>query len=437
MIKVSLISLGCPKNLVDSEGLLKLLAEEGIDHDPDPANADLLLINTCGFIETAKRESIEEILKLVETKGRRQLVVFGCLAKRYGDELKKEIPEIDVIFGVGEEDKIVAYCKEVAGMRDLGFGVGDRNTPVSSAKPSLLTPEPSSYGYLKIAEGCDRGCTYCVIPDIRGKFRSGNPESILKKAERLVASGRKELIIIAQDITSFGRDIPGYGLGRLVKEIASISGDFWVRLLYLYPTSITDELIETVRSEEKVCKYLDIPLQHTESKILGLMKRGGGREYYRNLVTGLREAIPGVALRTTLITGFPQEKEEDFEHMLGFVQEMQFEHLGVFPYSREEGSAAYALKGQVPRHVREKRRDRIMEVQSGISLDKNKNLVGKMFRAVVDDIDGVEGIARIYSQAPEIDGVVFIKGPGVRKGEFVQVRIDRAYDYDLQGTVVP
>ena len=437
MIKVSLISLGCPKNLVDSEGLLKLLAEEGIDHDPDPANADLLLINTCGFIETAKRESIEEILKLVETKGRRRLVVFGCLAKRYGDELKKEIPEIDVIFGVGEEDKIVAYCKEVAGIRDLGFGVGDRNSPVSSSKPSLLIPEPSSYGYLKIAEGCDRGCTYCVIPDIRGKFRSGNPENILKKAERLVASGRKELIIIAQDITSFGRDIPGYGLGRLVKEIASISGDFWVRLLYLYPTSITDELIETVRSEEKVCKYLDIPLQHTESKILGLMKRGGGREYYRNLVTGLREAIPGVALRTTLITGFPQENEEDFAHMLGFVQEMQFEHLGVFPYSREEGSAAYALKGQVPRHVREKRRDRIMDVQSGISLEKNINLVGKMFRAVVDDIDGVEGIARIYSQAPEIDGVVFIKGPGVRKGEFVQVRIDRAYDYDLQGTVVP
>jgi ribosomal protein S12 methylthiotransferase len=436
VIKVSLISLGCPKNLVDSEGLLKLLAEEGIDHDPDPANADLLLINTCGFIETAKRESIEEILKLVETKGRRRLIVFGCLAKRYGDELKKEIPEIDVIFGVGEEDTIVAYCKEVAGIRDLGFRVGDRNTPVSSSKPSLLTAEPSSYGYLKIAEGCDRGCTYCVIPDIRGKFRSGNPENILKKAERLVASGRKELIIIAQDITSFGRDIPGYGLGRLVKEIASISGDFWVRLLYLYPTSITDELIETVRSEDKVCKYLDIPLQHTESKILGLMKRGGGREYYRNLVTGLREAIPGVALRTTLITGFPQENEEDFEHMLGFVQEMQFEHLGVFPYSREEGSAAYALKGQVPRHVREKRRDRIMEVQSGISLDKNKNLVGKMFRAVVDDIDGVEGIARIYSQAPEIDGVVFIKGPGVRKGEFVQVRIDRAYDYDLQGTVV-
>ena len=436
MVKVSLISLGCPKNLVDSEGLLKMLAEEGIAHDPDPANAALLLINTCGFIETAKRESVEEILKLVEFKGRRRLVVFGCLAKRYGEELKKEIPEIDVIFGVGEEDKIVTYCREVAGIRDLGSGGGDRNTTILSSKPSSLPPDSSSYGYLKIAEGCDRGCTYCVIPDIRGRFRSGNPENILKKAEQLVASGRKELIIVAQDITSYGRDIPGYGLSRLVKEIASISGDFWVRLLYLYPTSVTDELIETVRSEEKVCNYLDIPLQHTEPKILGLMKRGGGREYYRNLITGLREAIPGVALRTTLITGFPQETEEDFEHMLGFVREMRFEHLGVFAYSREEGSAAYALKGQVPRHIREKRRNRIMEVQSGISLEKNKNLVGKTFRALVDDVDGEGGTVRIYCQAPEIDGVVFISGPNIRIGEFVQVRIDRAYDYDLRGTVV-
>jgi ribosomal protein S12 methylthiotransferase len=250
-------------------------------------------------------------------------------------------------------------------------------------------------------------------------------------------SGRKELIIIAQDITSYGRDIPGYGLSRLVRDIASISGDFWIRLLYLYPTSITDELIDTVRSEAKVCRYLDIPLQHTEAKILGLMKRGGNREYFRNMITRVREAIPDVALRTTLITGFPQETDEEFEQMLGFVREMEFDRLGVFAYSREEGSAAYALKGQVPKHIRQRRRDRIMEAQAAVSLEKNKRLVGRTFRALVDETGSDASVTRIYSQAPEIDGVVLICDPGIRKGEFVQVRISKAYDYDLQGIVVP
>jgi ribosomal protein S12 methylthiotransferase len=433
---VSLVSLGCPKNLVDSESLLKKLAEQGIGYEHDPGNADVLLINTCGFIEDAKRESIEEILKLVETKGQRRLIVFGCLAKRFGDELKKEIPEIDAVYGVGEEDKIVEYCKDVAGIRDSKAGAGVGKKISSSTAPQSLMPGPDSYAYLKIAEGCDRGCTYCVIPDIRGSFRSRAPEDILKEAERLVMSGRKELIVIAQDITSYGRDIPGYGLSRLVKDLASISGDFWVRLLYLYPTSINDELIETVRVEEKVCKYFDIPLQHTEPKILGLMKRGGNREYFRNMIARIREAIPEVALRTTLITGFPQETDEDFEHMLGFVQEMHFEHLGVFAYSREEGSLAYSLKGQVPKHIKKKRRDRIMQAQATISLENNKKLVGKTFRALVDDIEGEAGIARVYSQSPEIDGVVFVDGPGVRKGTFIQVRISKAYDYDLQGMAV-
>ncbi len=421
MGKVSLVSLGCPKNLVDSEKLLKRLAEKGISYDPDPDHADLLLINTCGFIEDAKRESVEEILRLAERKGTRKLLVFGCLAKRFGDELQKEIPEIDVLYGVGEEEKIAAFCGSVL----------TESEPLH--KPSVLTE--TSYAYVKIAEGCDRGCSYCVIPDIRGGFRSRDPEDILKEAELLVGSGRKELILVAQDITSYGRDIPGYTLARLLRDMAAISGDFWIRLLYLFPTAITDKLLETVGEEEKICNYLDIPFQHSEQKILRLMRRPGRREMFRELITRIRTTIPDVALRTTLITGFPQESDEDFEHMLSFVKNAAFDRLGVFSYSREEGSAAYALKGQVPKAVRRKRREQIMEAQAEISLDRNRSLVGRVFKALVDDADSKVAVARIYSQAPEIDGVVFIRQPGIRKGTFVQIRIDTAYDYDLDGSV--
>ncbi|MDP2156625.1 MAG: 30S ribosomal protein S12 methylthiotransferase RimO [Nitrospirota bacterium] len=423
MSKISLLSLGCPKNLVDSETLLKKLAARGLSYTEDHEKADLLLINTCGFIEAAKKESIEEILKLADGKGYgKKLVVFGCLAKRFGDELKKEIPEIDVLFGVGDDDKIVEYCSSIL--------------QVSDSAETDIRLDDTAYAYLKIAEGCDRGCSYCVIPDIRGSFKSRMPDDILNDAETLIRAGRRELIIVAQDITSYGKDLARYDLARLVKEIASISGDFWIRLLYLYPTAITDELLETIRTEEKVCNYLDIPLQHTEEKVLGLMKRGGNREYYEKLIQKIRARVPDVALRSTLITGFPQETGEDFEAMLDFVQCMELDRLGVFTYSREEGSAAYSLKGQVPKHVRTKRRDRIMEIQSAISLERNKRLIGKVFRALVDEIDDDVAIARIYSQAPEIDGVVFLKGPGLRKHEFVQVRIDQAFDYDIQGTVV-
>lgn len=424
MSKISLVSLGCPKNLVDSESLLKKLAARGLSYTDDQEKADLLLINTCGFIDAAKKESIEEILNLAANteSGKKKLVVFGCLAKRFGDELKKEIPEIDVLFGVGDDERIVEYCSSVLPISD-------------SAEPDVRLAD-NAYAYLKIAEGCDRGCSYCVIPDIRGSFKSRRSEEIVQEAEAHIRAGQRELIVVAQDITSYGKDLAQYDLPRLIQEIASISGDFWIRLLYLYPTAITDELLETIRAEEKVCNYLDIPLQHTEEKILRLMKRGGTREYYEKLIGRIREIVPDVVLRSTLITGFPQETEKDFEAMLDFVQRMELDRLGVFTYSREEGTAAYSLKGQVPMHVRMKRRDRIMEAQSAISLERNKRLVNKVFRALVDEIDGDVAIARIFSQAPEIDGVVFLKGSGFRRHEFVDVRIDQAFDYDLQGTVV-
>lgn len=424
MPKISLVSLGCPKNLVDSENLLKKLAAKGLSYTEDRERADLLLINTCGFIDAAKKESIEEILKLAESKGygKKRLVVFGCLAKRFGNELKQEIPEIDLLCGVGEDDKIVEYCAGVL--------------PASATAATDVRLADTSYAYLKIAEGCDRGCSYCVIPDIRGNFISRKPEEILKEAEALILAGRRELILVAQDITAYGKDLDRYDLARLVKDLAHISGDFWIRLLYLYPTSITDELLEVMADEEKVCNYLDIPLQHTEETILRLMKRAGGRNYYDKLIQKIRERLPDVALRSTLITGFPQETEKDFEAMLEFVRRMELDRLGVFTYSREEGSAAHSLKGQVPKHLRIKRRNKIMEVQAAISLERNKKLIGMHFRALVDEIDDGVAIARIYSQAPEIDGVVFLTGSGFRAHEFVRIRIDQAFDYDLQGTVV-
>jgi ribosomal protein S12 methylthiotransferase len=423
MNKFSLVSLGCPKNLVDSETLVKKLAAKGLSFSEDPDEAGIVLINTCGFIDAAKKESVEEILRLAHCKGSggKKLVVFGCLAKRFGNELQKEIPEIDAVYGVDDDEKIVEYCSSLL--------------PATANTAGSHRLSDTAYAYLKIAEGCDRGCSYCVIPAIRGAFRSRLPEDILRDAEDLIAEGKRELVIVAQDITSYGRDIQGFGLSRLVKDIASISGDFWIRLLYLYPTSITDDLLDIAGSEDKVCKYLDIPLQHTEARILGLMKRGGNREYFKTLIGRIRDAVPGIALRTTLITGFPGETDEEFERMLEFIREMKFDRLGVFPYSREEGSPAYSLRGQVPKHIRKRRSDSIMEAQSKISLEKNMELVGKTFRALIDETDGDTAVARIYSQAPEIDGVTLIRNPGLRRHTFVRVRIAEAFDYDITGII--
>jgi ribosomal protein S12 methylthiotransferase len=420
--KVSLLSLGCPKNLVDSGKLLERLKDRGIVYSSKPDESDILLINTCGFIESAKRESIEEILKLSRLKGKnKKLVVFGCLAKRHGEELRREIPEIDALWGVGDEDKIIAYCSEII------------TKPTIAGPPEKLTETP--YAYLKIAEGCDKKCSYCVIPQIRGSFQSVPPDLILEEAEAFIHAGKKELILIAQDITEYGCDLKDYNLSRLIKEIASLSGDFWVRLLYLYPTSINDRLIETIASENKVCNYIDMPLQHSERKILRLMGRGGSRTYFEKLIAKIRHIIPDVNIRTTFIVGFPQETEDDFNAMVRFVQKTKFDRLGVFTYSKEEGSTAFTLKGQVPKKIKTERFNKIMSVQSAISLEKNKRLVGKTFKALVDDSEDNIAVARIYSQAPEIDGVVLIRDNKAKQGEFVNVIIDEAYDYDLKGTI--
>lgn len=424
MGKVHLLSLGCPKNLVDSEHLLEELHERGLSYSSDPEDADILMVNTCGFIEEAKRESIEEILRLAGFRGKegKKLVVFGCLAKRYGKELKKEIPEIDALWGVDDTEDIVEYCS--------------RNTGGGDAAEKGEKLADAAYAYLKIGEGCDRNCSYCAIPSIRGACRSRNPDEVLREAEALIYAGRKELILVAQDVTSYGKDLGGYDLSRLIREISALDGDFRIRLLYLYPSAINDRLLETIASEEKICKYVDVPLQHSEEKILKLMGRGGGRSHCERLISRIREIVPDVSVRTSLIVGFPGETEKDFEGMLRFVRKMKFDRLGAFKYSREKGTAAYGLKGQVPRAVKEKRYGRLMELQAGISADANEKLVGHTFRALVDEVDNGVAVARTCSQAPEIDGVVFIEDPNLKKGMFVNVEIKEAYDYDLKGVVV-
>jgi len=389
------------------------------------------LINTCGFIEEAKRESIEEILRLKRLKrlGKR-LLVFGCLAERYRDELTREIPEIDGIWGVGEDDRILDYCREAVGAEEGQYSGGRKEQTYRRGA------RDDPHAYLKIADGCNRGCTYCVIPAIRGPYRSAEPEKILRKAQEHLARGTKELILVAQDISSYGREFSGYALPSLLKDLSSISGDFWIRLLYLYPTAIDSELISAIAEEEKVCKYLDIPLQHSEDRILRAMGRGGTKRSYRELIKKLREAISDITIRTTFIVGFPGETEEDFWGLKAFVEEMQFERMGVFAYSREEGTPAFAMKGNIPKRMKEKRRHEIMQLQSAISLRKNTAVVGRKFRALVDEADGKIALARLYSQAPEIDGVVFVEDDALKQGEFVSVRIREAYDYDLRGEVI-
>lgn len=433
MGKVHLVSLGCPKNLVDSEKLLNKLESRGLNYCSHAAESDIIMVNTCGFIEDARRESVEEILRAAGMKdGHKKLIVFGCLAKRFGVELEKEIPEIDLVLGVGEEDRIVDFCEKSVSLPLSPLFAGGACEGGRASDKFSDTP----YAYLKIAEGCDRGCSYCVIPGIRGAFRSRHPEDILSEAEDLVRSGKKELVIVAQDITSYGKETGGYDLSRLLGDISSISGDFWIRLLYLYPTAINDRLIEVIASEEKVCKYIDMPLQHVSEKILRLMGRGGSAEYFEKLLLKIRSAATDVNVRTTFIVGFPQETEDDFGQLLEFARATEFERLGAFMYSKEEGTAASKLKGQVPLRLRKARYNRLMEVQSAISVEKNKRLKGRVFKALVDEVSDEVTVARIYSQAPEIDGVVLIEDGRAKKGEFITVEIVDAYDYDLKGKII-
>lgn len=425
MKNFTVITLGCPKNTVDSRHLINELTKDGFSYVEEFKKADLVFINTCCFINDAKEESIDEILTAAKFKVDRKLIVFGCLSKRYGKELKKEIPEIDAIFGIDEKDKIIDYIRQ--------FKESSRSIPQNFQ----YTVEPPSYRYIKIAEGCSRRCSFCIIPEVRGSYRSIKPEKIIKEVENFVYSGIKEFILIAQDITQYGKDLKGYTLKELLKDLCSINEDFWIRLLYIYPSDIDENLINTIADEEKIVKYLDIPMQHSEERILRLMGRRGTRKEYLKKIKQIRQAIPGVILRSTFIVGFPTETEDEFQRLVDFIEEVQFDRLGVFKYSREEGTKAYSLKGQIPENIKNRRYNEIMSRQAIISFEKNRTLIGKKYEALIDYVNSDISIARLYCHAPEIDGVVILENTtDLKAGEKVKVLITEAYEYDLKGVIV-
>ncbi len=437
---VGMVCLGCAKNQVDGEMLLAALEAGGFQVVEDAAQADIAIVNTCGFIESAKRESIEAILDLAQLKaeGRvKKLVVTGCLSERYREEIHKELPEVDAVLGIGANGDICACLRDM--LRE-GFAQSfpeKGKMPLCGAR-KLSTPSYSAY--LKIAEGCDNRCTYCAIPLIRGGYRSRTLESIEEEARALAAGGVKELVLIAQDTTRYGLDLYGeYSLAKLLTGLCRIDGLVWIRVLYCYPDSITDELLEVMAREEKVVPYMDIPLQHASGKILHAMNRRGDRESLTALLGKIRGKVPGVVLRTTLITGFPGETEEDFEELCQFIKDVQFERLGCFAYSQEEGTPAAGLPGQIDQETKERRAQLAMELQMGIMDRQGLALTGRTLAVLAEGYDEESGcwFGRSYRDAPDVDGWVYFDAgdADMAPGRFVPVKIEDCVDGDLFGTL--
>ena len=426
-----MVSLGCPKNQVDAEQMLGVLAGSGFEITSEQSEADVIVVNTCGFIESAKEESIEAILEAARMKqhGRcSKVIIAGCLAQRYRDDLLKELPEADAVIGTAGIGRIGEICREALGGHERVLEVG---APAMVYGLPRLSTTPRHYRYLKIAEGCGNRCSYCAIPIIRGNFTSRPRASILDEARRLVNEGARELILLAQDSTAY-RDGEA-DLSVLLKDLARTPGIEWVRLMYAYPGRISKELIAVMDGEEKICKYLDIPIQHFDDKVLAAMNRRGTSEDIRRTIEQLRKRIPGIALRTSLIVGFPGETGAAFNRLLSFVKEAEFEHLGVFTYSPEEGTAACGLKPRVPAEIAAERLSRIMKAQAKISFRKNRAQIGETRRVLVDGMEDMALIGRLQSQAPEIDGLVYLSETDAEPGEFVDVTITDATEYDLMG----
>lgn len=438
-INVSIVSLGCAKNRVDAEMMLYKLKEAGFTLKDDPADGDAVIINTCGFIESAKQESIEEILELAKLKEEgkiKALIVSGCLAERYKEDIKRELPEVDAVIGLGANGDIVAAVK--AALNKEGFeSFPDKELmPLDDKRIGSTLPH---YAYLKVADGCDNKCTYCAIPMIRGRFRSRTMESILAEARELADRGVKELNVIAQDTTRYGEDIYGkLMLPELLKELCKIEGIEWIRILYCYPDRITDELIDTIASEEKILNYIDLPLQHCNGRVLKAMNRKGDKESLTALINKIRDRIPGVVLRTTLITGFPTETDEEFDELAEFAKELKFERLGCFPYSTEEDTPAAELE-QVDKDVRGYRADAIMRSQELVMEDWCQSRIGSRVKVLVEGFDRYAEcfFGRSYADAPEVDpNVFFTSEERVTIGEFIEVEISDYLECDLIGEVV-
>lgn len=444
-MKIGVVSLGCPKNLVDSETMLGLIHEENYEITNDPSEAEIIIVNTCGFIESAKEESINTILQMAEYKKSgscKYIIVTGCLSQRYAEELFSELPEADAIAGVEVYDEIGSIIKRV--MNGERFIMLERSKPdvIYTSKetflPRILTT-PSYTAYLKIAEGCDNCCSYCAIPKIRGPYRSKPMEQVLKEAKALAANGVKELIVVAQDTTRYGEDLPGGKLllADLLKELNKIESLKWIRVMYCYPNNFTDELIETFASLDKVCKYVDLPLQHASNRLLASMNRYDTREEVETLLAKLRKRIPGIVIRTTFIVGFPGETDADFEELKEFVEQQRFENAGVFAYSQEEGTVAGAMPNQIPDEIKQERYHELMALQAQISEEIHKDTEGQTLEVLVEGIeeDG-SGLhyGRSYREAPDIDGLVFIENPGdINPGCFVKVNILQGFTYESVG----
>jgi ribosomal protein S12 methylthiotransferase len=457
-MKIGLISLGCPKNLVDSEVMLGLAHQAGHELTQDPSEADVIVVNTCAFIDSAKQESVDAILEMAQYKkdgACRRLVVAGCLAERYRDALKAEIPEIDAVIGTGEVPQIVAAIGGSAGPSGVVPLAFHRHqvSPATQTAPGTPRPAPDyiydadtprlfatprHYAYVKIAEGCDYKCAFCIIPTLRGHYRSRTSESIVTEARALAARGIKELLLISQDTTFYGIDRQERGaLARLLRELNTIDGLEWIRLLYLYPTTIDDSTLAAMAECEKVCKYIDLPLQHASDGVLKRMKRPGTRHGYDRLLGRIRERVAGVALRTTFIVGFPGETEADVEELCGFVSDHPFDHVGVFTYSHEEGTSAYGFDDDVPAGFKKTRRNRVMSLQKRLAAKRQRGRIGERARVLIDGPSADHELvlkARLSTQAPDIDACVYLTecDPSTyRAGDFAEVEIVGAKDYDL------
>ena len=440
-IRVGMVSLGCSKNQVDAERMLYKLNEKGYDLVGDAALADVAIINTCGFIESAKQEAIDTILEFVELKkeGRiKKIIITGCLAERYKDEVLSEIPEADAVVGIGSNDHICDIVEKVMGGNQLTSFDSKLNLGLTGGR---IQTTLSFYSYLKIADGCSNCCSYCAIPSIRGKMRSVPMEELYNEAYEMAENGVRELIVIAQDSTRYGEDLYGKSmLPELLTKLCGIPQLKWIRVLYCYPERITDELIDVMAREDKIVKYIDMPIQHCNGEILKNMNRCGDENTLRELIAKLRERIPGIILRTTLITGFPGETEEQFDELADFVRDMEFDRLGCFPYSAEEGTKAALMDGQLDEETKEHRADIIMEQQMVIMTEKNHQLTDKTIEVVVEGYDryGECYFGRSAADAPEIDGKIFFNSKNRRlvPGIFVNVHITDIMDYDLIGDVV-
>ncbi len=439
-MKAGFISLGCSKNLVDTEVMLGILKEHGVEITPEPKEADILIVNTCAFINSAKEESITTILNMAEYKetGKcKSLIVAGCLGQRYGQELLDELPEADAIIGTGAWSRIMEAVEATRkGQRVILAG---EDKSLYDEKTPRITTTPSYTAYVKIAEGCNNRCAFCAIPFIRGKYRSRSIEDIAAEVRHLTENGVREIILISQDSTEYGRDFAGGEpqLARLLRELVKIEGVHWIRTLYCYPKYFTDELIETIATEPKICNYVDIPLQHAHDAVLKAMRRPDTQEDMRRLAKKLRERIPGVTIRSTFLVGFPGETDAQYQTLRNFLEEMRFDKVGVFTYSREEGTAAYDMKPQVPEDVMQERYHDLMSLQSKISEEINQSLEGSELEVLIEGRDEEQraiAIGRSEREAPDVDGAVYVEGDETAKpGDFVRVRVLQGFTYDVVG----